>query len=102
MPEHPGREAVVGDDDTCMRRRLVELCVADRRQRQVAERAATVPALEAGLVEHALRARVGVDAVERLEPRDPGETVALLAAALGVEEVVGERLRIVLAEAERA
>jgi hypothetical protein len=37
-----------------VRRRLVELGAADRRERQVAERAAAVPALEAGLGDSAL------------------------------------------------
>src|SRR5262249_35518151 len=84
------------------RRWVVELGVADRGERQVAEGATTVPALEARLVEHPLRPGVRIDAVERLEPRDPGEAVTLFAAVLGVEEVVGERLRVALAEAERA
>src|SRR5262249_58678908 len=73
MTEHPRRKAVVGDDNPGVRRWVVELGVADRGERQVAEGATTVPALEARLVEHPLRPGVRIDAVERLEPRDPGE-----------------------------
>ena len=65
----------------------------DRGQRQVAERAVAVPALVAGLGEEPSRPRVRVEVGQRLEPLDPREAVAELAAPLGVEEVLGERRR---------
>jgi hypothetical protein len=43
-----------------------------------------------------------VDAWERLQPVDAREPVPGLASNLGVEEVVGERLRRRLVEPERA
>jgi hypothetical protein len=92
----------VGDDDPRVRRRVRELRVADRRQRQVAERAAPLPALEARLVVNALGPSVRIDSLERLQPRDPCQPVAFLAAALCVEEVLGERARVPIGEPERA
>jgi len=59
-----------------------------------------MPALEAGLGEDALRPRPGIDARKRLEPGDPYEAVARLAAPLGVDEVVGEGSGVSLGEAE--
>jgi hypothetical protein len=90
----------VGDDQPCRLGRIVELAVADRSERQVAERAAPFPALVARLSDDALRLGRGIEAVERLEPLDPGEPVPALAAALGVQEVIGERARIGGREAE--
>jgi hypothetical protein len=48
-----------------------ELRIAGRRERQVAERAAAVPALVARLGGDAFRLRCRVDPVERSEPFDP-------------------------------
>ena len=79
---------------------LGELRIDDRGERQVAERAVAVPALVAGLGDQPVGARVRLQVAERLEPVDPAEPVAELAARLGVEEVLGERRRVRLGEAE--
>ena len=99
--EHPGREAVRGDDDARVLWRRRELRLRDRRQRQVAERTVAVPALVAGLGVDALRLRVRPEVGQRLEPVDPGEAVPELPARLGIEEVGGERGGVGVGEAER-
>src|SRR5262249_54253535 len=79
-----------------------KLSVADRSQGQVPERAAPLPALEAGLRDDALRPSAWTQAGQRTQPFDAGDPMARLPPALGVEEVVGEHLSIGLGEAERA
>src|SRR5207249_4149598 len=100
VAEHPGREAALCDDDARVRGRIGELRVADRRERQVAERAAAVPSLVTRLRDDAFRGRRRIDVRQRRQPVDAAEAVAALPATLGVEEVVGKRLRIALREAE--
>jgi len=102
VAEHPGREAVRGDDDLRGRRRPLDEPVADRAQGQVAERAAAVPALEPRRLGDTLGQRRRVDVRERGEPLDPRESVSALPAALRIEEVIREQLRVRLGEAERA
>jgi hypothetical protein len=80
-------------------RRRLDLGRADLREGQVAERAAAVPALVAFRGQQLLRLGGGVDGLG-LQPFDPSEAVSLLAPSLGIEEVVGERLRLPLGEAE--
>ena len=82
-----------------MLRRRLDLRHADLRKREVAEGAASVPALVPLLRQQPLRLRDRIDDL-CFEPLDPGQTVASLAASFGIEEVVGERLRLVLGEAE--
>ena len=101
VAEHSGREAVVRDDQARGLGRILELPVADRGQRQIAERATSFPALVARLGDDALGLGRRIDTVERLEPVDARETVPQLAAPLGVEEVVGKRARVRFREAER-
>jgi hypothetical protein len=81
--------------------RRLDLGRADLRQGQVAERAASVPALVALPRQQPLGPGGRIDLLS-LQPFDPGETVSLLAPSFGIEEVVGERLRLELGEAERA
>ena len=100
VSEHPRRKAAVGDDDTRVVGRRGELCVADRRQREIAERTAPVPPLEARLVGDELGTSRGIEIFEGGEPLDPREAVATLPASLGGEEVVGECLRVAFVEAE--
>jgi hypothetical protein len=61
-----------------------------------------VPLLEAGIL--GLQPRPGrrVEIRQRREPVDPGDAVTGLAPSVGVEEVVGERPRVGLREAERS
>ena len=84
-----------------MCRRVRELRIADRRKREIAEGTVAVPALVAGLGVEPLRPRVRLQVAERLEPVDPAEPVAELAARLGVEEVLAEGRRVGLGEPER-
>src|SRR5207253_10148693 len=102
VAEHPGREAVVCHDEPRSFGRIVQLSVADRGERQVAQRAAPLPALVTSLGDDALGLGAGVETLQRLEPLDPCEAVPTVAAPLGIEEVVGERSRILVGEAERA
>jgi hypothetical protein len=60
-----------------------------------------VPAFVAVLRQQSLGLGGRIDRL-RLQPFDPGEAVSLLAPSLGIEEVVGQRLRVALGEAERA
>jgi hypothetical protein len=82
-------------------RRRFDLGRANLREGQVAERAAPVPAFVALLRQQPLGTGGRIDRLG-LQPFDPGEAVSLLAPSLGIEEVVGERLRLRLGEAERA
>ena len=50
VAEHPGRERPLAHDDPRVRRRRVDLARDDGAEREVAERAVAVPALEAGVV----------------------------------------------------
>ena len=101
MAEHPGGEAMRRRDHARVLGRLRQLRVDDRREREVAERTPTLPALEAVRREHSLRPRAGVEVGKRLEPGDPRVAVPELAAPLGVVEVAEERLHIGVGEAER-
>ena len=91
----------VRDDDARARRGRGELGVDDRRERQVAERAAALPALVALVRDDALGTRGRVELGQRGEPVDPRGAVALAAARVGVEEVVGEDAGLALGEPER-
>jgi hypothetical protein len=81
--------------------RRPDLRRADLGEGEIAERAASVPALVPLLREQSLRLGGGID-VLGLQPFDPREAVSLLAAPLRIEEVIGERLRLTLGEAEGA
>ena len=76
--------------------------VADRGEREVAERAGAVPALVCLVGVERLGPCVRIDVRKGLEPVDPREPVARLAARLGVEKVVGERGGVGIGEAEGA
>src|SRR5207237_8619430 len=102
VAEHAGWEALRGNDDARVRRRIAELHLADRSERQVAERAAAIPVLVALLGREPLRPRVGTQVGQRLQPLDPREAVPVLAAPLRIGEVLDERPRVGLAEAEPA
>jgi hypothetical protein len=91
----------VRDDEPRVLRRSGQLRLDDGRERQVAERAAALPALVALVRDDPLRPRGRVQVGERRQPVDAREAVALLATRLGVEEVVGEDTRIALVESER-
>jgi hypothetical protein len=79
---------------------MLELAVADGRKRQVTEGSASFPALEARLGQNTLRPCSRIEVRQRCEPFDPGEPVPLLPPPLGIQEVVRERRRVGLREAE--
>jgi hypothetical protein len=99
VAEHSGREAVRGGDYAGMLRRRLELCGADRGERQVPERTAAVPALVAGRRDEPFGARMGIEPLLR-EPLDPSEPVPSLPATLSLHEVLGEDLGLGLGETE--
>jgi mannose-6-phosphate isomerase-like protein (cupin superfamily) len=101
VAEHSGREAVVRHDQPRGLGRIVELARADRRERQIPECPATLPALVTGLGGDAFGLGGRIEARQRLEPVDPGQTVPTLAAPLGVEKVVGKRVGVLCGEAQR-
>ncbi len=84
VAEHAGRERRLGDDHARLLGRRGELRVTDRGQRQIANRPAPVPALEAGGRLDAFQPRPGIEVGQRREPLDAGEAVTVLAAPLGV------------------
>src|SRR4051812_560901 len=102
VAEHPGREAIVRHDQAPVGRRFDKLRVADRRERQVPDGAASLPSLEAGLVQYALWSCTRVESLERLEPADARQAVAELAPVLRVPEVGEQTPRVVVGETERA
>ena len=102
MPEHPGRERPLADDEPRRRGRTLELRAHDAGEHEVADRAAAVPALEALRLLEQRRLGTRVVALEPLEPRNACMTVPLLPPALRRVEVHPQLLRIGLAEAERA
>src|SRR5262249_13544831 len=75
--------------------------VDDRGQRQVTERSVPVPPLVTLLAKLAPRPRRGVDPRKRRQPVHARKPVTRLAPRLGVEEVIGERPRRRVVEAER-
>ena len=101
VAEHSRRKRASADDDACVLRRVGELRVDDRVQRQIAERLSTVPALEARLRHDASRSCLGMQLSPGLEPFDPAEAVSRKAALLGGEEMRGEHLDVRGAEPER-
>jgi hypothetical protein len=101
VAEEPRREAAARDDDPRVLGRVRELRLDRRREGEVAERAATVPARVARRRVVQPRHGGGVEAVERLEPGDPRVAVAPLASPLGVVEVPDERLDVLRREAQR-
>src|SRR5205823_1432117 len=98
--EHSGREGLLADDDPRTLGRVGELRAYDPVEHEVAERPTRMPPLERAFCLDDLRAGGRVD-LERLEPLDPGEAVAELAAPLGLREMGVEPLRVVLREAAR-
>ena len=88
------------DDEPCGLGRILELTRADRGQRQVAERAAALPALVARLGDHAFGLGRRIEPF-RVSSQSTRASRARASRALGVEEVVGERARVLLREAER-
>ena len=102
VPEDTGREAVRGDDDARPLGRRLELAANDRVERQVPERAVALPALVAGLREQPLRLRLRAQVRQGREPVHAGEAVSRAPSRLRVQEVAGENLGRILAEAEPA
>ena len=84
-----------------MRRRGGELGLDDRRERQVAERAAARPTLVGIIRQDALGTGARVELGQGGDPVDPRGAVALAAPGVGVGEVVGQDPRLSLGEAER-
>ena len=90
-----------GDDHPRSLRRIGELRLDDRRERQVAERPATVPALVATLGDLDLGPGGRVEIRQRREPIGSREPVTGFSPPLSVEKVVGERLCVIGGKAER-
>src|SRR5437764_9692935 len=74
---------------------------ADIDELCIAECTAPSPALVSALIDDAFGPRLGIEIRKRREPGYAAEPVAVLAAALGVEEVVGEGPCVALREPER-
>jgi uncharacterized cupin superfamily protein len=91
----------VRDDQARRFRRILELACADRRERQISERAPALPTLETGLGDHALGFCGRIEARQGLEPVDTRQTVPALAAPFGVEKVVGKGAGVLFRETER-
>ena len=83
-----------GDDHARPLRWIGKLRLDDRGECEVAERATPVPALVAALCDLDLRPRGRVEIRQGRKPVDAREPVPGPAPPLGVEEVVGERLRV--------
>src|SRR5205085_2609579 len=81
VPEHPRRERPLADEEPCMRGRLLELDAHDAPEHEIADGAATVPALVSVLLVEQPRLGRGVVALEPLEPRNPRVAVSLLPAS---------------------
>jgi hypothetical protein len=79
-----------------------QLSVDDASQRDVAERSATLPALEAGLGDRPFRPSGGVELRQGREPADTGDAMSSLAARVGVQEMVGENGGVRVVEPERS
>jgi hypothetical protein len=92
-------EAVRRDHDSRVGR-LCELRVDDPRKGQIAERPVAVPALEPGLGDDPPWLGVRVQIGQGRQPSDSGDAVAGPPAAIGVFEVLRERPRVGLGEAE--
>jgi hypothetical protein len=101
VTEHAGGEAIASDDDARVLRWIGELRVADRGEREVADRAPSLPALEPALGEDALGPGRRIEAREGGEPFDTRQPVTGLAAAFCIEEVLGEDGGVALLEPER-
>ncbi len=74
--------------------RVGELRLDDCGESQVAERAASIPALVAALGEDDLGPRGGLEVRQRRKPVDAGEPMAGSAAPLCIQEVISERLGV--------
>ena len=89
------------DDQPRSLGRVLELARADRREREVAECAAALPALVAALRDDTFGRGSRIEAGQSLEPFDTSKPVSALAAPLGVEKVVGKRAGVLFRETER-
>src|SRR4051812_42752110 len=101
VPEHPGRERPLADDEPRMHRRALELGAHHPPEDEGPDGAAAVPALKPLLALDERRLGGRVIPLEPLEPRDAGMAVTLLAAQLRAVEMLPQLLRIDLAETER-
>src|SRR6185437_13318176 len=102
VPEHPGRERPLADDEPRMHRRALELGAHHPPEDEVPDGATTVPALEPLLALDQRRLGRRVVALEPLEPRDTGVAMSLLATLFRAVEVCPQLFDVALAEAERA
>jgi hypothetical protein len=89
------------DDESRSLGWLGELGVDDSGEGQIAERAVPVPALVPRLGHEAPGLGLRIEVGQRAKPRDAPGAVPGAPAAVGVLEVVGERARVVVGEAER-
>src|SRR4051794_12027354 len=78
VPEHPGGERSLADDQANVCRRRGELRAYPPPEHEIADRPAAVPALEAVFLLEQRRLGRRVVALEALEPRDPRVAVSLL------------------------
>ena len=99
VAEVAGRERI-GCDHSHGPRFRVDQLGADLREHEVAEGAARLPEVEAGVARRLDGPRRRLELL-RLEPLDPRVAVPELAALLGVVEVGEERLDVVRPEPER-
>ena len=102
VPEHPGRERPLADDEPRVHRRTRELGAHHPSEHEVPDGAAAVPALKPLLALDQRRLGRRVVALESFQPRDPGVAVPLLAPTLSTVEMRPQLLRVGLDEAQRA
>ncbi len=90
-----------GDDEPGAAWGLRELSVRDATERDVPDGAVPLPTLVTGLRRDSARLSSRIEIGQRREPRDPGDAVARATAPICILEVIGERARLGLGEAER-
>jgi hypothetical protein len=91
-----------GDHEPCPLGRLGPLSLDDARERHVSDRAVAVPMLVSGFGRDPARLGASVEIGQSPQPLNPRDPVAETAAAIRILEVVGDRPRVGLREADLA
>ena len=100
VAQHPRRKAVRRNDDARPLGRVGELGIADRGQRQVAQGAVAVPALESRFCGGPSWLSSGIQIGQRFQPVDTREAMTPLAPGFRVQKVFGENSCVFLPKTE--